>query len=162
MTPKPPNVRLARRGDEELLFALVCASDEEWSLGQRDADKVRNVIRLAVESGPQPRPAFGVVEGPQIIEGAVGLFPTEPWNSSDPYVRVFFHHVHPLHRRSRHAVNLRDFAMWFGDLAGLPVIFELLHPERTEAKARMYGRAATPIGGLFMHGAAAVARAVAA
>ena len=51
MTPKPPEVRLARRGDEELLFALVCASDDEWSLGPRDTAKVRDVISLAAAGG---------------------------------------------------------------------------------------------------------------
>ena len=162
MTPKPPEVRLARRGDEELLFALVCASDDEWSLGPRDTAKVRDVISLAAAGGAPPRPVFGVIEGPAILEGAIGLFPTEPWNSSAPYVRAFFHYVHPLHRRSHHAIHLRDFAKWFGDMAGMPVIFELLHPERTEAKARMYSRGATPIGGLFMHGVPSVTKAAAA
>lgn len=156
MTPKPLSVRLARRGDEELLFALVCASDEEWSLGSRDAGKIKGVIAHATDrEASAPKPVFGVVEGPLILEGAIGLFPTEPWNSSDLYLRAFFHFVHPLHRKSRHAIDLRDFAKWFGDTAGMPVLFELLHPERTEAKAKMYERGAEKIGGLFMHGGAA-------
>lgn len=150
---KPINVRLARQGDEELLFALICASDEEWSLGSRDADKIRGVIHSATTPvGLPPRPLFGVIEGPTGLEGAIGMFPTEPWNSSDLYIRAFFHFVHPLYRKSRHAVHLTEFAKWFGETAGMPVIFELLHPERTEAKARMYERQAQRVGGLFMHG----------
>ena len=162
MTPKPTEVRLARHGDEELLFALICESDEEWSLGPRDDEKVRDVIGMATMGGPPPRPVFGVVPGPSILEGAVGMFPTEPWNSTEPYIRVFFHFVNPMYRRSRHAVHLAQFAKWFGDCAGLPVIFELLHPERTEAKAALYRRQAAPIGGLFIHGTPAAAKAAAA
>jgi hypothetical protein len=162
MTPKPASVRLAKNTDQELLFALICASDDEWSLGPRDDDKVRNIVHLATIGGLPPRPVFGVVKGPSVIEGAVGLYPTEPWNSSSPYLRVFFHFVHPDFRRSRHAVHLSEFAKWFGDAAGLPVLFELLHPERTEAKGRMYERQAKRLGGLYMHGLPAAVKAVAA
>jgi hypothetical protein len=162
MTQKPADVRLARHGDEELLFALACESDEEWSLGPRDDNKVRDVIGMATMGGPPPRPVFGVVVGPSILEGAIGLFPTEPWNSNEPYIRAFFHYVSPLYRKSTHAVHLAQFAKWFGELSGMPVIFEVLHPERTEAKMRLYGRQATPIGGLFIHGAPTVRKAAAA
>lgn len=151
MTPKPTDVRMAKSGDEDLLFALVCTSGDEWSMGSQDTGKVRNVIGLATSTAPPPRPVFGVIPGKTMIEGAVGMFPTEPWNSSAPYIRVFFHYVHPDCRRSRHAVHLAEFAKWFGELTSMPVLFELLHPERTEAKARMYGRQATAIGGLYMH-----------
>lgn len=162
MIPKPASVRLARPGDEELLFALICASDEEWALGTRDGDKIRGVIGSAIGGGPQPRPVFGIIPGPSIIEGAIGLFPTEPWNSSDIYIRAFFHFVHPLHRKSRHAVHLMEFAKWYGDVAGTPVVFELLHPLRTVEKDKMYDRQAERVGGLFMYGVAAtMARAAA-
>lgn len=151
MISKPQDVRLARHGDEELLFALIRASDDEWSMGARDDDKVRGVIGNACNASAPPRPMFGVIQGPLIIEGAIGLFPTEPWNSSDLYLRAFFHFVHPLHRQSKHAVHLVHFAQWFGERAGLRVVFELLHPERTAGKARFYSRHARPIGGLYVH-----------
>jgi hypothetical protein len=161
MTPKPATVHQAKPEDEDFLFALICTSGNEWSMGRQNPAKVRNVIHLATHGGPPPRPVFGVVRGPAMIEGAVGLYPTEPWDSTEPYIRCFFHFVHPDFRKSHHAVHLRDFAKWFGDVASMSVIFELLHPERTEAKARMYSRGATPIGGLFLHSVARVAEAAA-
>jgi hypothetical protein len=152
MTDRPADVRLAKAGDEELLFALICASDDEWSLGERDADKIRGVIWNAIDPRvPQPKPMFGVIAGPSIIEGAVGLYPTEPWNSSRTYLRAFFHFAHPLHRKSTHGVHLIQFSKWFGELAGRPVVFELLHPIRLEAKERMYGRHAKKVGALYIH-----------
>jgi hypothetical protein len=162
MTPKPSDVRLARPGDEELLFALICASDEEWSLGPRDDDKVRDVVAQAIFGGAPSDPKFGVIRGPSVIEAFIGLFPTEPWNSREMYLRAFSAFVHPLYRRSTHANHLIDFADWFGDMAGLVVIHDLLHPIQTEAKMRLYGRKTTPIGGLFVHGLPAVRKKVAA
>lgn len=151
MTPKPLSVSLARPGDEELLFALICASDEEWSLGTKDADKIRGVIWAATTGTEPGRPRFGVIAGPSVIEGAIGLFPTEPWNSTELYLRAFFHFVHPLYRKTRHAVELRDFAKWFGDQLKMPVLFELPRIDQTEAKARMYERGADWVGGMFMY-----------
>jgi hypothetical protein len=151
MTPKPQSVRLAHPGDEELLFALICASDEEWSFGTRDLDKIRNVIWASIHTDTPERPRFGVIEGSAVLEGAIGLFPTEPWNSSDLYLRAFFHFVHPLYRKTRHAVDLREFGKWLGDTAGMPVLFELPHIEQAEAKARMLERGTQWIGGMFMH-----------
>lgn len=151
MTPKPISVSLAQPGDEELLFALICASDDEWSFGKPDPDKIRGVIRSAIDGDERVRPYFGVIAGPSVIEGAIGLFPTESWNSSDTYIRAFWQFVHPLYRKSRHAVDLRDFAKWFGDVAGMQVLFELPRIDQTEAKARMYERGAEWVGGMFMY-----------
>ena len=63
-TVRPDNVRLARRGDETALFALVCDSDDEWAIGLRDDSKVRDVIELAVSGHDTQRPSFGVIEVP--------------------------------------------------------------------------------------------------
>ena len=143
MTPQPADVRLARPGDEELLFALVRASDDEWTLMPRSYDKVRAVVRMATSSevSPDAQPRFGVIDGPHGIEAAIGLYPTQPWDSDAHYLRAFFLYVAPDCRRSTHAKHLMQFAKWFGELAALPVVFELLHPERTEA-----GRALAVVG----------------
>ncbi len=162
MQSKPEGVRLAKLGDEERLFALICASDEEWSMGRQDNDKVLGSIEFALGAAPWPKPVFGVVDNGTTFEGGVGMFPTEAWNSHDIYLRVFFHFVRPAYRRSRNAVHLAEFAKWFGDKTGTPVLFELLHPERTEAKQRMYARQAVPVGGLYLHGATAVMKEEAA
>lgn len=157
MTDRPADVRVARTGDEELLFALIRASDDEWALAPRNYDKVRAVLHMATnaEAAGVATPRFGVIEGAHGMEGAVGLYPTQPWDSDAHYLRAFFLYVAPEHRRSTHARHLIEFSKWFGERAGLPVVFELLHPERTEAKARLFARQAKPVGGLYMHEVAA-------
>ena len=151
VTMKPSSVSLANVGDEEALFELIRASEEEWWLGKPDPDKVRGVIKSAFDDSVFPRPYFGVIKGPAMIEGAVGLFPTEAWNSSDLYIRAFFHFVRPRFRNSKHAVHLRDWAKWFGDEAGLPVLFEQPHMDKQRLKAEMLERGAEWIGGMFMY-----------
>lgn len=154
MTARPPHVRLARGDDADALFALVEISDGEWALGLRDDAKVREVIALATAPGDPPRPSFGMIEGPAGVEGAVGLYPTELWNCRAMYLRGFYHFVHPQFRRGDHAKSLMAFAEWFADTSDMPLVWELLHPLRTAAKAELYGRRAQPFGGLWLyHGA---------
>lgn len=162
MTPRPPTVDLAKPGDEELLFALICAAEEDWSFGTRDADKIRGVVYSATCGKDAERPVFGVIAGESVIEAAIGLFPTTPWNSSDLYLRAFFNFVHPLYRKSRHAVDLRDFGKWFADSAGMPILFEHPRMEQTEAKARMMERGTLWYGGMFLHDGRNVVAEVAA
>jgi hypothetical protein len=158
MTPKPSDVRVAREADAENLISLVCASETEWSLLPRSLDRVRSVVWAAV--GPSlhdhagkaiMKPTFGVIGDARRIEGAIGLFPTQPWDSESYYLRVFFHYVAPDCRKSTHGKHLMEFVKWFGDRANVPVVFELLHQERVEAKARLYARQAKNAGGLYIH-----------
>ena len=108
MTPRPPNVRIARQGDAERLLALVVESATECASGQRDYAKVEAIIGLALDRTPLfddegvsiQRPIFGVIDGPDAIEGACGLYPTQPWDSSDHYLRGFFHYVGRAYRPS--------------------------------------------------------------
>lgn len=153
MTIKPSSVTLASEGDEELLFALICSSDDEWGTGGRDADKIRGVIWSAIHGTESPKPIFGVIAGTSVIEAAIGLFPTEPWNSRDLYLRAFFHFVHPLYRKSPHGADLREFGKWFGEVAGMPVLFELPRIDQPGLieKARMFGRGTEWVGGMFLH-----------
>lgn len=174
MTVKPPRVRIAGTRDADELFALVWMDDAEWALTTRSSEKVRRVVDLATtredtigpDGLPMLRPTFGVIDGEHSIVGGVGLYPTTTWDSDQHFLRCFFLFVHPAARRSiaaaqtnrpamtqpnSHARHLFEFAKWFGERAELPVVFEILHPERTEAKMRLAGRQATMVGGLFMH-----------
>jgi GNAT superfamily N-acetyltransferase len=149
---RPDNVRLARRGDETALFALVCDSDDEWAIGLRDDSKVRDVIELAVSGHDTQRPSFGVIEGADCIEGAVGLYPTEVWNCRKLYLRGFFHYVRPEYRRMPHGRRLMQFAEWFADTAGMLLVWELFHDsDALRSKQDLYARRARMFGSLYLH-----------
>lgn len=180
MTPKPSSVRIATERDADELFALTWMSPDEWTLTPRSSDKVRRVVNLATMRSDVPamqRPTFGVIDGEHGLAGGVGLFPTTTWDSEHYYLRCFFLYVHPSARRSvaqaqvgrpsltapnSHARHLFEFANWFGDRAGLTVIFELLHLQRIEAKVRLAKRHGAMVGGLFMHEPPAEAQELAA
>ena len=174
MTPKPPTVRIAGVRDSDELFALAWMASDEWALTPRSSEKIRRVITLATtreevigpDGNPMHRPTFGVIDGEHGIVGAVGLYPTTTWDSEQFFLRCFFLFVHPSARRSiasvqkhrpaltapnSHARYLFEFAQWFGDRCELGVLFEVLHPERTEAKVRLAKRHGDMVGGLFMH-----------
>jgi hypothetical protein len=151
--------RLARPADAERLFALIVSSEDEWTLAPRNYDRIRAVLDLALDRSqlldldgmPVMRPAFGVIEGEMGIEGACGLHPTQPWDSDALYLRGFFLYVHQACRRSTHAKMLIHFGHQFADVAQMTLIWELLHPERTEAKAKLFARQAPSVGGLYRH-----------
>ena len=142
---------MAGAADFDPLLALIGMSDDEWMLGPPDNDEVRHTVGLATAGGPQPRPTFMVI-GATSLQAAVGLYPTKRWNSKSLYLRGFYHFVHPAYRKSTHGKDLMRFAEWFSDESKMPLIWELLHPEKTEAKARLYGRRAVPVGSLYLYG----------
>lgn len=160
---KPINVRVAGMGDVEPLLVLIRESDDEAGLAPRDLGKVREIVGLAVDrqplldvdGTPLMRPVFGIVDGPNGVEAACGLYPTEPWDSWNFYLRGFYFHVRLESRHSSHAKSLQQFANWFGDRTGMAVVWEVLNCRRFDERDRMFSRYATPFGGLFIHRAVA-------
>ena len=75
---------------------------------------------------------------------------TQPQQETTLQVRRVF--AAPRERVFRAWTDRKQFAKWFGDQSGIPVIFELLHPDKTVLKEALYGREATRVGGLFLHG----------
>jgi hypothetical protein len=160
MTPKPLHARIAKPTDAEHLFALVVESENEWALSGRSYDRVRAVIALAVDrsplvdvdGSPMMRPAFGVIDGPLGIEAGCGIYPTQPWDSDQTYLRGFWLYVHAACRKTTHAKSLLQFGNWFSDVSGMPLVWELLHPEKVQAKMALFSRSGgTLVGGLFIH-----------
>ncbi|HEX3587805.1 MAG TPA: hypothetical protein VH024_17530 [Candidatus Angelobacter sp.] len=141
------------------MFSLIVASGREWALGSQNHDKVRAVIALGVDTtslhdpdgGPLMRPIFGVIDGPMGIEGMCGLYPMQQWDSDDLYLRGFFFFVRVECRRSTHAKSLLQFGNWFSDRSEMPLVWEMLNPQHTVEKAKLFARHANLAGYLFMH-----------
>lgn len=175
MIQRPVTVRIAGARDADELFALAWMEPDEWALTPADSRKIRKVIELATtreemigpDGSPMQRPTFGVIDGEHGLIGAVGLYPTTAWNSVHFYLRCFFLFVHPAARRMQmagvqakrprltppnsHARHLFEFAEWFADRTQTPVVFELLHLERTHQKMKLAERHGRMVGGLFLH-----------
>lgn len=158
-TPKPENVEIATEKDAAGLLKLIQESDRELAIVTRNYDKVRDVIGLAVDRTPLVdadgaqvfRPVFGVITADGAVEAACGLFPTQPWDSQEFYLRGFFLYVSNASRRSTHAKSLLQFSNWFGDRTAMTVVWEVLNCRALDERSRLFSRHAMPFGGFFIH-----------
>lgn len=158
-TPKPENVEIATEKDAGALLELIQESDRELAIVTRNYDKVRDVIGLAVDRTPLVdedgatmfRPVFGVITTESTVEAACGLYPTQPWDSLEFYLRGFFLYVSNAARRSTHAKSLLQFSNWFGDRSKMPVVWEVLNSRALDERSRLFSRHAIPFGGFFIH-----------
>jgi hypothetical protein len=152
-TPKPVSVRIAGTDDATGLLELVRESDKELAITTRDYGKISEIISLSMDPdlSSLERPIFGVVGASGSVEAACGLFPTEPWDSFEMYLRGFFLFVSHASRRSTHAQCLFQFANWFGDRVMMPVVWEVLNTRTLDERSRLFSRHAAPFGGIFIH-----------
>lgn len=145
---KPTNVRLARPDEGDVLYALLMGLHEEN--GQAPLDPVKT--RVEIENMLDPKIGIiGVIDGPDGLEGAVGMILTSWWYTSRPHLSEVFNYVRPDRRKSTHAKHLIEFAKWCADDLGIRLYMGIVTTERTEAKERLYRRQLAHIGGYFMH-----------
>ena len=149
----PTGLRVARKGDEDRLYALFCTAHAENGHGDIDPIAVKAAIeRGCIGAGI----VIALAEGPERIEAAIGLHPEKRWYcTNDPknyYNTDLLIYVHPLHRRSRHAVKLFQFAQWWEQETGVPVILGLMPRDDFEDKERLFERFGRKVGALYMIG----------
>jgi GNAT superfamily N-acetyltransferase len=156
MTEFPKGLRIARPGDEDRLFALFMIAHAENGYGDVDHDHVKTVIAKACVGD---NCIIALAEGPERIEAAIGLHPARRWysttNPKNYYSEDLLIYVHPLHRRSRHAVKLLQFAQWWEQETKIPVVLGLMPKDDFEDKERLFERFGRRVGSLFMIGGAA-------
>ena len=123
MTEFPQGLRLARKGDEDRLFALFCVAHAENGYGDIDEPHVRAIIaRGCCGDGV----VIAMADGPERIEAVLGLHPDKRWYSTPDKPENYYHtelllYVHPLHRRSRHAAELFQFAKYWEEYWASPL-----------------------------------------
>lgn len=153
MTNFPEGLRMAVPGDEGRLFHLFVMAHAENGYGDLD----ESVVKTAIERGCRGDGiVIGLVDGPERIEAAIGLHPERPWyctNAESNYhsadLLIF---VHPLHRRSRHAVKLFQFAQWWERESKIPVVLGLLPKDDLEEKERLFEKFGRRVGSLYLIG----------
>ena len=153
MTTWPQGVRPAIPGDERRVLDLCVVAHAENGWGSLDQDVVATAIQKAVnrESG-----IIAIIDGPERVEAAMGLQLTLPWfcknEGANWYWSEMFWYVHPLHRRSRNAMKLFQFAQWWEHETHQPVLISLMPKDDLEAKERLCSRFGTRIGSTFLIG----------
>ena len=147
----PPSVRIAVPSDREDLFAFFWEAHEEMNYASKDADKVKATIWTATTV--RKNPVFGVIRGTSGIEAAIGLYFSAWWYSNDPVLMSFTFYVHPDHRRTSHASDLREFAAWFAEQIEMPLV--LVHlGDQSSKKATVFQKNTCHIGSMFARGLA--------
>jgi GNAT superfamily N-acetyltransferase len=144
---------MARHGDEERLFALFLIAHSENGFGDVDLDRVRaKIAKGCVGDGA----VIALADGPERIEAVIGLEPVRFWYSSDAatnfYSTDLLLYVHPLHRRTRHAAHLFQFAQWWEQQTGLPVVLGLMPKQDFDGKDRLFSRFGRRVSASYMIG----------
>lgn len=154
MTDFPKGVRLAQKGDERRLYDLLVMAHAENGFGTMDERVVHETIQAATERKGY---VIALVDGPERIEAAVGLRPAKLWYCSahvpsNWYWTDLLFYVHPLHRRTRHAVKLFRFAQWWEQEIKQPVVLELMPRDEFAGKDKLFSRFGQKIGSSFVMG----------
>ena len=151
MTNFPKGVRMAERGDERRLYDIFMFAHGENGFGSVDETTVREAIRKCCE---REGLALALIDGPERVEAVLGLRLTTLWyaKQDDPanwyWIDMLFY-VHPLHRRTRHAAKLFQFAKWWEEQIKQPVILELMPRGDLERKEKLFGHFGHRIGASF-------------
>lgn len=150
-TPRPENVRIAGRADEAQILRLMRAAFEEQPIFPLDEQKMLLEIRQATD---RQGGVIGVLDGPNGLEGYLFAVISQYWYSSDSWhLSELSNFVDPKVRAGRpgHARSLIEFAKWFAEQMGIPLVMGILSTQRLEAKIRLYRRQIVPCGAIFVH-----------
>lgn len=145
-------MRLARPGDQSRLFDLCrTAFLSNDGFGGVDEARAREQIERACFMDPF---VWGVIDGPERIEGVLGLEPCRTWYGGDDswYWIDMILYVHPDHRAGRAGSRLLAFGEWFASVCKAPVIVGLMPQARMDAKINLFGRHGRQIGATFLLG----------
>lgn len=144
-------VRVARPDEVDAIYNLLLELHAENGLFTLDPAKSRKTI---VDLLDPSRGVIGVIEGPNGLEGSIGLFLTAWYYTTDLHLSEFWNFVKPECRRSTHAKRLIEFGKWVADDLGVPLHMGIVTTSRAEAKMRLYRRQLKQVGGYFLHGIA--------
>jgi GNAT superfamily N-acetyltransferase len=144
----PAGLRLAQHNDTQRLFDICKAAYRENGFGGMDDAAVYEVIDRAIR---REGFIFALIDGPDRIEAVLGLQPCKMWygGDNDWYWCELLFYVHPLHRRSRHAFKLFEFARWWERHFRTPVVISVFPTERLEGKEALFERYTTRRVGSF-------------
>ena len=149
----PKGLRMAGKGDEDRLFAIFAIAHAENGYGDMDPAVVRKTIAQCCAGNGG---VIAMADGPDRIEAVIGLVPERRWYSTDKpknyYSVELLLYVHPLHRRTRHAARLFQFAQWWEQQTKMPVVLSLMPREGFPGKDKLFSRFGRRVAASYMIG----------
>lgn len=149
-TPRPLGVRIANKVDEGAVFDLLMLLAAENALAPVNDEKVRAMIRRSTD---RQGGVIGIIDAPDGgIAASVSLIMAQWWYSEAWHYEEVWSFVHPDHRRGagNYAQRLIQFARWWGEQIGMPVLMGVLSTHRTIGKVRLYARHIPLAGALYL------------
>lgn len=141
MIPFPTGMRMATIGDEDRIYALFVVAHAENGYGTMDPIVVKAMIHRGCRGESI---VIALIDGPERIEAAIALTPEKRWYASDAqenwHNTDLLLYVHPLHRRSRHAVKLFQFGKWWAEESKMPTILGVFAKDDMERKEALFSR----------------------
>ena len=152
-TAMPANVRFAVASDEDEIMRLMHAAFREQPIFPLNEHKMRGAIRKCTLENLNDRKGFvAVIDGPDGLEAYLIAVFAQYWYTDAFHIEELSNFVHPDHRRGKHhARNLMEFAKWFSEFCGAPLIMGILSTQRLEPKTRLYQRQMKLCGAVFVH-----------
>lgn len=155
--PLPEGVRMATPRDEQALFDVLMALNEDNSFGIPVSNER---VLAAIRQGTQRQGALiGVIEGEDgRIDGTIGMIITQMWYTEQYHLAEQWLFVRPSARNGRIHAKLFEFAEWCrrrmaaGSTQPWIVTTSVSSPKRLAAKLRLWSRFARQVGGIFYIG----------
>jgi hypothetical protein len=145
------SVRFATVADADGVMACLRVMHEENGLFALAEDRVRDLIRLAVDDRAEltKRPIIGVIGPPGDIEATICLTLARLYYTDEYHLADMWNFIRPDCRRKMHIRALLQFAMECSDRVGVPLMSGVVSNKRTEAKVRIYRKHFGPYSGAF-------------
>src|SRR5215472_11931582 len=141
---RPANVRLASAGDEEALYTLLMALNEDNSFGvPLSEDRIRAVIRRGIE---RQHSMIGVIDGADELAGSINLTLGQFWYSDVWHLNEVWLFVKPDYRRNHFDRDLFQFAKWAREAMSkqlgyeCQVVTSVSSPKDLDLKLRLWRR----------------------
>lgn len=150
-TARPEGVRVAVKADERAIFDLLMTqAAEESAFAPVNEFKVLEAIKSATE---RKGGIIGIIDSDDgRIAATIGLIMGWWWYSEEGHYQDLWCFVSPEFRRGRnnYAQRLIQFAKWWGEQAGAPVLMGVASTKRTQGKIRLFARNMPLVGAGFM------------
>src|SRR6185295_13054205 len=110
------------------------------------------VEALVTRCVTRDRAIAGIIDGGDGIEASIGLAVESLPYSDDEHLEVAWLGVHPLFRRSQHALKLVEFATWAQGIMEVPLFLEVNTQDELSGKLHLVFRMVPQISARFCRG----------